>query len=95
MYADTIYLEQRQITLLVNTEVVAKISFFFFYVHLFLSWLYHAACINWILVPQLGSYTGLLHWKHSLNHWSTREVSRFLVGDLPPCPQSLRGNTGG
>ena len=37
----------------------------------------HAVCR--ILVPQPGSNTHPLHWKHSLNHWTTREVPEQTV----------------
>ena len=32
-----------------------------------------------ILLPHQGSNTRPLHWEHSLNHWTAREVSRNLL----------------
>ena len=46
--------------------------FFFF----FFFWLRHKAW--WILVPWAGIKPTPLHWKRSLNHWTTREVPRVF-----------------
>ena len=47
------------------------------------TWLFicfgHATC--GILVPWPGIEPYPLHWKHSLNHWTTREVSAFSFVD--------------
>ena len=43
-----------------------------------------------ILLPHQGSNTRPLHWEHSLNHWTAREVSRNLLSASLLCLSSLR-----